>query len=119
MLNNVCSLANTSFPAGSFMPAATPEVRAADATGPGAGKVGADPGAPADCDKFGVAVGAGTACVAELGRVGALVPAVGAVDGRCAFVGVGAAAACTRPFGPVVNGGTGGFCVLAPVSLAF
>ena len=75
------------------MPAATPDVRAADAIGPGAGNVGGDPGVPADCDKFGVAVGGGTAWVAELGRVGALVPVVGAVDGRCALVGVGAAAA--------------------------
>jgi hypothetical protein len=53
-----------------------------------------------------VAVGGGTACVAELGRVGALVPAVGAVVGGLALVGVVVGAAdCTRPFGPAVNGG--------------
>ena len=104
------------------MPAPTPGVRvstAAAAAGPGEGKVGVDPGAPFACDKLGVAVGAGTACVPEIARVGALVPDVGAATAGLAFVGVVVAAAdCTRPLAPAVSVLTGGVCRLAPSSRA-
>ena len=91
-LNKVCNLCWIAL-LESLIPAPTPCVRVSAAAGPGVGKVGADPGAPADCPKLGVAVGAGTACVPEIARVGALVPDVGAATAGLAFVGVVVAAA--------------------------